>query len=39
MKALLLVGIGEMLAAISYASLSVILGLAAAWLGLRIVQA
>lgn len=39
LDALYLLRRGEMLTAISYASLSVILGLAAAWLGLRIAQA
>ena len=39
LDALYLLRRGEMLTAISYASLSVILGLSAAWLGLRIAQA
>lgn len=39
LDALYLVRRGEMLTAISYAGLSVILGLSAAWLGLRIAQA
>ena len=38
LDALYLLRRGEMLTAISYAGLSVILGLTAAWLGLRIVQ-
>ena len=39
LDALYLLRRGEMMTAISYASLSVILGLAAAWAGLRIAQA
>lgn len=39
LDALYLLRRGEMLTAISYASLSVVLGLAAAWVGLRTAQA
>jgi CrcB protein len=39
LDALYLLRRGEMLTAVSYASLSVLLGLAAAWIGFRMVQA